>query len=233
MGLPKVLVFTVTYEGKDYCFKEFLEHAKKLTYKNKRHIFIDNSHNMHYYLKLQSLGLEVYRTERGNNTREAIARSQNLARKIALDEGYDYILSLESDVMVCPDVIERLMGTNHNVVSALYFIGDKAKGERVPCLTIPEFKHDYGYFGTRLLKVEEWGEYVHKGLQRVQAAALGCCLIHRSVFEKIRFMYEVGLKGHSDIYFFNDCFAKKIPVYVQTDIVLDHQNSLWSNVEDR
>ncbi len=233
MAVPKVLVFTATYEGKDYCLDKFLANASKINYPNMRHIFIDNSPKDKYWRKLLSRGLDAHWVHRGNNSREAIARAQNFARKIALDEGYDYILSLESDIMVCPDIIQRLLMCNSDVVSALYFIGPRDEKVRVPCITLPDFKKEYGYFGTRLLKPEEWPEYVHKGPKRVQAAGMGCCLIYKRVFERIPFMYEIGLRGHSDIFFFNDCFRLHIPVYVQTDILLDHDNSSWKDVKDR
>lgn len=231
--LPKVLVFTVTYEGKDYALEQFLEHANKLTYPNMRHIFIDNSKKDKYFRKLLSLGLDAYRVDRGNNSREAIARAQNLARQIAIDEGYDYLFSLESDIMAPPDIIQDLMKSGTDVITGLYFIGDKTKGVRVPCITLPKYIEEGAYFGTRLLTQEELPNYVRNGVQRVQAGGMGCCLIYRSVFEKIRFIYEIGLKGHSDIYFFNDCFGKNVPVFVDTDIVCDHENVPWTLVEDR
>jgi GT2 family glycosyltransferase len=233
MKLPRVLVFTVTYEGKDYCLDTFLDHAKKINYPGVRHIFIDNSKTDWYYRKLLELGLDAHRTSRGNNSREAIARAQNLARKIAIDEGYDYILSLESDIMVPPNIVQLLLSHSLEVTSALYFIGDPKEKMRVPCLTLPDYKKEFGFFGTRLLTIEEFDDYLHKGLKRVQAAGMGCCLISHRVFKRIPFMYEIGLRGHSDIYFFNDCFRLGIPVFVDTNIVLDHQNVNWSTVADR
>jgi hypothetical protein len=230
---PKILIFTATYEGKDYCLDRFLEHASNINYPNVRHIFITNDRNDKYWRKLLSKGLDAYWVKRGNSSREAIARAQNFARRIAIEEGYDYILSLESDIMVPPNIAQLLLSCNVDVVSGLYFIGNREQGLRVPCLTLPEIHEDKGYYGTRLLKPEEWEEYLHKGIKRVQAAGMGCCLIYKSVFRQIPFVYEMGLKGHSDIYFFNDCFRLAIPVFVQTDIVLDHQNSQWSDVKDR
>jgi hypothetical protein len=231
--LPKVLIFTVTYEGKDYCFDRWLSFVKKINYPNARHIIIDNSRNDKYYRKLLSLGLDAYRVNRGNNTREAITRAQSFARRIAIDEGYEYILSLESDVFVPPNIVQLLMRYGRSVVTGLYFIGDQTKGIRVPCVCVPELHEIEGFYGTRLLKPEEWPEYLHKGLQRVHTGGFGCCLIAREVFLKIPFVYEPGLKGHSDIYFFNDCFRLQIPVFVDTDIVLEHDNVPWDTIKDR
>ena len=237
MKLPKVLVFTITYEGKEYAREQFMSFIKGITYPKDsyRHIIIDNSPTMDYYNKLVSLyGSEnVYHTERGNNSRESLARSQNLARRIAIDEGYDYLLSIESDIFVPPQIIQKLLVHGVKVVSVLYFIGDRSLGQRVPCITLPEFFEDIGAWGSRLLKPEEYGEYLNQGLKPVHAAGMGCCLIKREVFEKFIFYYDPRVIGHSDIFFFQDCFINKIPVYVDTDILCHHENSRWQDVKDR
>ena len=89
--LPKVLVFTVTYSGKDYIWNEFQKAAKLIDYPNYKHIIVDNTNDEGQYAShLRSYGFEVIKIQRGNNTREAITRAQETARKIAVDEGYDY-----------------------------------------------------------------------------------------------------------------------------------------------
>lgn len=230
--VPKVLVFTITYEGKEYVFDKFLEHAKQINYPDFKHVWIDNSETLEYYELLKSRGLEVYHVERGNNTREALARSQNFARELAIKEGYDYLLSLESDVLVPPNIVQLLLVRGKDVISALYFIGDRDRGQRIPCITLPEW-HEEGYWGTRLLNPEEFTEYLHNGLQRVQAAGLGCCLIHKRIFNKYAFYYDPRYRGHSDIYFFNQLFQDLEAVWVDTDIVCDHQNKPWNGIKDR
>jgi hypothetical protein len=237
MKLPKVLVFTITYEGKEYTREQFMSFISGINYPKQyyRHIIIDNSPTMDYYNKLVSLyGSEnVYHTERGNNSRESLARSQNFARRIALNDNYDYLMSIESDIMVPPNVIQHLISRGVKVVSTLYFIGDRKKGQRVPCITLPKFFEDMGAWGSRLIKPEEYNEYLNQGLKPVHSAGMGCCLITRNVFEKFTFYYDPRGIGHSDIFFFQDCFINKIPVYVDTDILTHHENSLWTDVKDR
>jgi len=106
---PKVLIGTVTYEGKDYCFDKFLENLKKISYENYDFIIIDNSKTDEYYKKLKSLGLNAFRTPRGNNSREAIAFSMNFMRDYFLKGKYDYLLTLESDLFPNAKVIDRLI----------------------------------------------------------------------------------------------------------------------------
>jgi len=235
--LPKVLVFTVIYEGKDYCLDEFVKHAQQLTYPNYRHVFVDNSNTEDYYHKLKEklepLGIDVYHVERGNSSREALARSQNFARQIAIDEGYDYMLSLESDIMCPPETIQALMAWGRDVVTGLYLIGNE--NVQVPCITILKWNNSLGAYGSRLLDPEEFNDYLNKGLKPVAAGGFGVCLMSRHAFEPQAFYYDSrdGLMGHSDIYFFNDMHRRKIQTYVDTHCICRHENSNWDEVEDR
>lgn len=231
MELPSVLIVTTIYDKKEYCLEEFLERSSKIDYPNKRHIFVDNSKTTDFADKLIGMGLEAYHVDRGNNSREAIARGCNFGRRMCLEEGYDYLFMLESDVMVEPDILLKLMSHCKDVVSGVYYIG--TKDPRVPCITLPEFKEHIRAFGTRLLWMSEWEDYFMKGLKPVAANSFGCCLIHKNILKEIKFYYDARLKGHPDIYFFNTCFEKKIPVFVDTDIICQHQNIDWGLVEDR
>lgn len=234
MKVSKVLIFTVTYNKKDYCLKDFIASANKLSYPNKHHIFIDNTDdNGEYLQRLKDLGLDAYKTQRGNNSREAIARAQNYARQYAIDNNYDYMFSLESDIFPPEDIIQRLMAWGKDVITGLYFIGQGIYKGRVPCITLPKFSHELKAFGTRLLAPQEFKEYKNNGLKKVAAGGFGCCLIYKDVFKKIRFVYDSRYTGHSDIYFFNDLFRNNIPVFVDTDVICGHDNSDWKDVVDR
>lgn len=237
MKLPSVLIFTPIYDKKDYALPAFLEKAKAINYPNKKHILIDNSPTMDYYHRLKAelepQGFYVYHVDRGNNTREALTRSQVFARRMALDEGFDYLMSIESDIMVPPVILQWLIARMKPVVTVMYFIGDQKNGQKVPCVAVPEFHEDVGVWGSRLLKVDELGQFVNNGLVQVHTGGMGGCLIRRDVLEKITFYYDPRYKGHSDIYFFNDCFKNRIPVFVDTDIWCDHDNKPWNDVEDR
>ena len=231
--LPKVLVFTVTYKGKDYVWDRFQALTKKMTYPNYEHIIIDNTADEGQYAShLRSYGFKVFHIERGNNTREAIARSQEFARRYALKNGFDYMLSLESDILVIDKVIEWLLSDGKDYVGALYHIGND-QFQRIPCITIPYEHEHYGLKGNRLLKPEEYDTYYRNGLMTVNNCGLGCTLIKKSVFEKVSFKYLPMLKTHSDSYYANDVWNAGFRIYVDTDLVLEHVNNDWSKVSDR
>lgn len=237
MQWPKVLIFTPIYEKKDYSLNRFLKHAKELQYPRKEHIFIDNSKTDAYYRKVkrkvESFGFKIYHIERGATTREALTRAQNFARRKAIEGKYDYMFSIESDVYVPSDALLKLLRHGKDVVTALYHIGDRAKGQRVPCITLPEWNETLNAWGSRLLKPEEFKQYENIGLVRVQAGGMGACLISKYVFEDTPFFYDPRFQGHSDIYFFNQMFMRRIGVYVDTNIICEHENTPWDSVEDR
>lgn len=233
MKAPKVLVFTTTYEGKDYVFEEFLKCVQSINYPNFKHIWLDNSVGDDYYNKLKSRGLEVYKIKRGGSSREAITRGQIFARNMAIEGGYDFLMSIESDLLVNPTVIQNLMRHWQPVVTVLYHIGPIDKGIRIPCISLPEYSQEHHGWGSRLLKPEEFMDYYRKGLKQVHTGGMGVCLIQKHVFENIPFYFDVRFAGHSDIYFFSKCFEARIPVFVDTDIVIEHKNSNWLDVKDR
>lgn len=234
MKPPRVLIFTITYEGKEYCFEEFVKQFDTLSYPKEyyRHVWIDNSEGIEYFELLKSRGLDVVKCERGNTTREALARSQNVARNIALEEGYDFMLSIESDILNVPStVVQDLISCGKDVVGCLYPIGH---GEnRIPCVTMPE-KGEHGTNGTRLINKEEIDIVMsNPGLHAVNSCGLGCTLISREVFENIGFYYLPYLRPHSDAWFAIDVWKKGFRIFLNSAIVLDHQNSDWNLVGDR
>jgi GT2 family glycosyltransferase len=156
------------------------------------------------------------------------------------------LFSLESDVFPDFNIIERLLIHCKKVVSGMYLIGTPDKKVRVPCATVFEFKPEINMFGSRLIGVKEHPEtkkkYIDRpelqeflvpALREVAAGSLGVCLISREVFLKVPFMYEPKMAGHSDIFWFNECFRNGFRVYIDTGAYCEHEYSSWTDVLDR
>lgn len=232
MKLPKIFIFTPIAEHKEYCLPAFIENCKKFTYPNFTHVFVDNSTSQKFVRKLADFyDVDAYWVQRGNNSREALTRSQNFARKKFLESDATYFLSLESDIFPPADFMERLLTHTKDVVTGLYMIGNQ--GLRIPCITLPQWSNQLMAYGTRLLLPKETPEYINKGLKKVVAGGMGCCLIYRSVIERIPFYYDPRFQSHSDVYFFNDCFMLHIDVFVDTNTYCEHDNIDWNTVKDR
>lgn len=229
--LPKVLVFTITYSGKDYIYEEWKKASKAMTYPNFDHVVIDNTDDDGEYAKKLEKDFWTIKVPRGNNSREAMARSQETARRLAVKEGYDYFLSLESDIIPTPTVIQDLLKDAKEYVGALYFIGDKTL--RIPCITLPEKHEATNMIGSRLIRQDEIAQYYKTGLRNVNNCGLGCTLVRRDVFTKLKFKYYPNLRAHSDSFFANDAWRAGFRVFIDTDIVLEHHNVPWEGVGDR
>jgi len=235
MKLPKVLVFSPTYEGKEYCREEFVENVKKFTYPNADFLMIDNSETDDYSRRLIADGVPCIRVPRGGNSRVALASAQNLARDIAVKEKYDYVLSLESDLFPPKDIIESLMKHQKSVVGALYLIGGTAPSIPThPCVFVFDQK-DTGVGGTRLITVEEH-EQMKKmgGIFNVHGMGVGCTLISTYLLKNYLFWTDNRFTNkHSDVYFYMDLWNNKVPVFVDYDNEVEHRPSAWSLVKDR
>jgi hypothetical protein len=143
---PKVLVAIPTYSGKDYIFKENFQAVKNLDYPNYEYVYIDNSKGSSYAKKLRLRGANVVRVNRGANSRQALCNAQNYARNKVLNEGYDYLLFVESDLVPDKDVITRLMRHGRQVVGSVYFLESESY-DLVPPHKVDSFLLGCAYLG--------------------------------------------------------------------------------------
>lgn len=227
MNYPKVLIFSPTYEGKEYCRKRFVENINKINYPNKEFIMIDNSEGDDYYNLLKSEGVPIHRVPRGNNSREALSAAQNYARKYAIDNGFDYALSVESDLFPPENIIQTLMRHWKPVVGGLYYLGgyyDEINNKQfpiVPCVFIT--KND-GSGGTRFITTEEHEQLKGLGgIHQVHGMGVGCTLFDIEIFKKYPFWCDSRFENkHSDVYYYMNLWNDKVPVYVVTLILLHY-----------
>lgn len=237
----RVLVSVVTYDGHKYCYKEFFNRVKSLTYPNYSVIVVDNSRTKDYF--------ELLKKEYPEFT---IVRSRNLGKKMGIRAGcrserkvleyffnepfktqFEYWLHLESDLMVPEDVIERLMKYDKDVVSASYYIDWYGENNPLNCVPIPVvFKNEFdirnNQFGSQwwhlsMYKPEEVKS--GNGLKEVWGIGAGCFLATRKAAIKIR--HFDGMVSLSIDYWFclnwdSDAWGERIPRFVDTDFVIPH-----------
>jgi hypothetical protein len=249
MKYPKVLVAAPTYSRKEYTREDFVNAVKGLTYPNFDFLVVDNSQGTSYAKKLRKAGLRVATTPRGKGgARECLRNAENYIVDRFIAGDYEYLLMLESDVMVNPTTIQDLMqhmdvqrlDLRHGkrVIASPYLLGEKS-------LCIAQMKIDpkSGVMGCQYLHGREnIYEFMFKGLQKVHAAGVGCALIHRSIFtqnlpkkgQPIRFWYShldeersPNSRTHRfpDTYFYLDLHNSGIPVYADSDRPVRHNPS--------
>lgn len=225
----KVLVAAPQNKIKMYAWRKYIERAANLTYKNYDLFFVDNSKTKDNAKAISKEGYNCHwLNPKKKPNQQYIAESLELIRIKAIDEKYDILVILETDVIPPPDFIERLILHQKEVVSGGYFIGHGASSH----LMIQE--------------IEEVGEVrnpsvIHNGrdiiyadgkLHKVYAAGMGCILIHRNVFTKIAFRWPKGANAHPDSFLATDLYNQGIPQYVDTSFICEHLNQSWANVID-
>jgi GT2 family glycosyltransferase len=243
MSRPRVLVGITTYKDKDYIFHHCMQKVYALDYSNFDVVIVDNTKDLNYFFTLKRRYKNVFHTERGANSREALTKSQNKIRQIFLEGGYDYLLLVESDLLIPADSIRRLMSYGKPVVGSIYFIG--TGNIQVPCVFLDDVEK-VGFKATRPLGIKptedgkklydkkEVDDFLNKGLQQAHGVGFGCTLIIRNIVERFPFWCDERLNDkHSDVYFYLDMQRAGIPVFVDTDITIPHFPSKWEEVKDR
>jgi GT2 family glycosyltransferase len=228
--MKKILIASPTADLKDYCFDKWMENVSKFTYPNYKVLLCDNSTTRDYYIEIKKryehLG-DLFNVARitpsqynNNSYKHILAKSHDKCRLYAIENDFDYLLHLETDIFPPINVIERLLDANKKVVGAMYHIelGERSK------LMIQQMEN----FGDELRETynldETDIEFVDGDVKKVFSCGLGCVLIHKSVLSEVGFRYEEGSPVHPDSFYFADLDAKRIPVYVDTSIYCEHEN---------
>lgn len=116
-------------------------------------------------MALQHSGAVVFQSQSViYEAREEIAKS-------AIEQGFDYILWIDSDMIFEPDVLGKLMMCKKDVVSGVYF---KRVFPYTPVLYTP-----------RTDKLEIYEDYPTRGLFEIGACGFGCVLTKVSVIKAV------------------------------------------------
>lgn len=224
---PRVLVAAPTNIVKNYCLQQWCDFTNNLTYPNYERLLVDNSPSINYSFHVrQKMGNCRWHNPKGKSNVRYMAECQEVIRKYAIKNKFDYIFSLEVDITpAVNNIIELLMIHNKLVVSAMYHILKST--ETYLCLQELD-TNDENAVARRLDNGSDM-LFVDGTCKKVFSAGLGCTLIKREVFEKIPFKYVEGINAHADSFFSNDLFEAGISNWVDTSIQsCIHNNQDWS-----
>ena len=134
---PKVLVGTPTFQGMDYCLKEFLESARAVDYPNYNHLIVDNSKEDDFFekLKKEKSIIIIKDTNKDPLPVNKLISSRNKILQYALENDYDHVLMLDADVILPKNTLKELISLKKDIVSALYVNYFNVSGETkwLPC----------------------------------------------------------------------------------------------------
>ncbi len=230
---PKILVGCPTAGPYLYCLSDYATSVKQLTYPSYDILLADNSASDYYLKEIEKAGISAIKGPYLPDLRDRVAASRNLLRQKAIEEGYDYFLSLEQDIIPPPDVLERLLRHQQPVVSGVYYkvlhvtYTHKGKPLKTTKKIIPVVWRTLpGTGNTEKLHFCTTQDVEGNKFFKIRAAGLGCLLIHRSILEKIPFRIaedKQADKGNfDDVNFSNDLHNLGIPMYVDTSVKCKH-----------
>jgi hypothetical protein len=230
--LPKVLVACPTYKGKAYCLDAWAENVKSFTYLNYDVLLVDNTNDdgEHAQEIRDRTGFTVihHYNKDAKTINYIMAECNEEIRKYFLENDYDYLFSLESDVFPKnKDIIQKFINYNLPIVSGWYHIGDP--GYSYPLIQV-KMNHmnldgTTGY-SIRQLYWEEIIEFLDGHVNEVFACGIGCTLIHRGILEKVRFrISEYNPYVHADSIFYLDLANIGIKSYLDTAEYCDHDRT--------
>lgn len=253
---PKILVGTPTFEGKDYCLDTYADAVKSLSYGSHDALLVDNSKTDSYSKRIKKAGIDVVRSERKDKARETIAIARNILRQKVLDEGYDYLLSLEQDVIPPKNVIEALLEDKKDIAGGIYcnyYVDNFGLKVIKPLVYMAVSKEEFEELKGEKFKGTEIQEKILSGkitrpeqinsqlsmehvkqprLMEVLFTGLGCLLISRKVLEKVRFSWAED--SFDDAKFAEDARKAGFKVFVDTRVRCNHminQEKSWKGIE--
>lgn len=186
-------------------------------------LLVDNSKDPEAHKLITELNpeLEVIYSPFGGTTRKSQCDAYNVIRARVLDEGYDYLMIIESDLFPQEGIIEDLMANDKDIVGAPYLIyGQGNDCDATPCVTSGKFAPSPSGFRETFM---EWSELDGTLKQTMGGCGLGCCLIKREVLETITSFKWA--KSHADTYFHRDAHRLGFETWIDTRFMVDHHPS--------
>jgi hypothetical protein len=218
---PKVLVGCPTSFHKEYCLEKYADAVKALDYPNFDILIVDNSNDGGRYAeRIRALGFPVIEGPWFEGARDRIVACRNLLAEKAIQGGYDYLFSLEQDVLPPQYALKKLVEAKKEVISGVYFarnIMDDGNVRLIPLVYQLDDKETMSMIP--LGNDELWEK---PGVMKVVSAGLGCVLIHKSVLEKVQFRYERDSEVFDDRWFFIDLYNLNQEVFADTRIRCKH-----------
>ncbi|MCL2100890.1 MAG: glycosyltransferase family 2 protein [Fibromonadales bacterium] len=197
--MPKFFICSYTCQVKSYCDALFFEALNNLTYQNKIIKIIDNSQDLNYLSRLDTIkeyfrnlgNCEIKRIDISPEPKKslfnrAVAESLLLLQKDFLESNCDYFVTIESDVIVPPNLLEL-------------FCEALDKADMIGGL----------YYNYSVHTEEDWGnnDFIFS-----DGELTGCTCFSRRILEKIEFRQGEDLAGFPDAYFSQDALANEFKI---------------------
>ena len=195
-----------------------------LQYKNRVDPFNDSFYAMLFYTKSQMPNFFPHIKPHSSTN---IIEARTWSIKYAQMMGADYLLFVDEDIKVNPDVLVKLINSKKDIVSALIF---KRKLITSPAFSIFQKNPDNP---TEEMLVPFW-DYPKNSLFFVPAAGTGCMLINMKIFKKFPEPYFKFWKGiGEDIFFCLRAREAGIKTWVNSKAKTEHIQMLYRFIGEK
>ncbi len=157
-----------------------------------------------------------------------IEQQRNNISDYALKHGYDYLFSVDSDIVLPSDALEKMLSHDRDIVTGMYI-------QRIPGTHTLEV---YGVTPGNGRAQIPYKLLKDRGLVEVAGCGFGCVLIKRRVLEgvpKPHFVYREALDHKNtvseDVYFCMKATDNNYTIWVDTSIKCDHVGSTAFTVD--
>lgn len=232
---PKILVAAPTFSEMKYCQDEFFHAVKNIDYSNYDILIVDNSENNDYFNELQRIDwIKIIRDCVSGSGFEKVVSSRNKIIEYAIENNYDYILMLDSDVIVPRNIIKDLINSKKEVISGLYYntfvVSNQNKVLPVAWKSIDEKEFEKlkqvinleGKEAKDLRRHVDKDEIEKGEILEVLYPSAGCLLIKREVFLKARYGLLEVENTSDDIYFFDEIHELGYKTFLDPKIKCEH-----------
>lgn len=164
-----------------------------------------------------------------------VANARNAIASATLDHKYDYVLMIDNDAVLPQDALANLLETEgayplgHSVAVGYMLSRPIRTANSTGKTTVFKFANGSyrvadAYTADELKALRDSG----KNHIQVRGSGLGCALIHRDIFNAVKFpwfkwtVYGDGTQLSEDLGFCEKLRKCKIPVYVDTRVACGH-----------
>lgn len=238
--MNKILIASPTYEGMEYCFKEFIEHLKAIDYDNFDILIIDNSRTKRFFRNIRKIPkIKVIHDD--TNEEKNIYRlisSRNKIVNYAEEKNYDYLLMMDSDVLVPQNILKQLLSHKKDICSGLYFNYFKVKNEfkllpvcyrKLEEKYYPIYEKFFPNINMKMFSRQmDLTEAKSKELFEVSIPSSGCVLFSKKAFSSgakyglIKEFEEKFEGATDDIKFFKELRDFGFKIYCDTSVLCEH-----------
>ncbi len=188
----RVAIVLVNFNGEKFQ-NECIQSIKNMNYKDYDIVIVDNGSTDNSIKKVKEKFDNLIIIETGKNY--GVAKGNNIGIKYALDNNYEYVLLLNNDTEVAPDMLSNMIkkaSSNTLVTCKMYFY------EPNNFLWCAGGKINWNKGTTTHFGENELDKGQHNESKFVEFTPTCCLLIHKSVFEKVGFMDEKYFMYYDD-----------------------------------